>query len=203
MCRRFGGYSPIIFFHFFFFFFFFFFALFQLSFFFSCDTMPWVACGRNSSHSLIPNLVFLSRTDDVDVLLGLSSHHFYQLFPLFRSYSGPSSIRIDTLCAQLILQFFTHHFKTMYTCSIWSEDVRMVLGFCHYFFIIFFCFHFFGLVFRGPISIGIDTLWAQLFLEFSTNHFETMHIFSTWSENVYVVLGIYSYSTDLKLTTLY
>ena len=31
-------------------------------------------------------------------------------------------------------------------------------------------------------------MWAQL-LEFSTDHFETMHICSTWSEDVPVVLG--------------
>ena len=31
-------------------------------------------------------------------------------------------------------------------------------------------------------------MWAQLLLVFSTNHFETMHICSTWSEDVRVVL---------------
>ena len=56
-----------------------------------------------------------------------------------------------------------------------------------------FFFHFFDLVFfffsSGPITIRIDTLWAQLLLEFSTHHFETMHICSTLSINVCVVLG--------------
>ena len=54
----------------------------------------------------------------------------------------------------------------------------------------------------GPVSSGIDTLWAQL-LEFSTDHFEIMHICSTWSEDVRAVLGLSSCYTDLKLTTLY
>ena len=63
---------------------------------------------------------------------------------------------------------------------------------------------FFDLVFfPGPISIGIDTLWAQLLLEFFTNHFETMHICSTWTEDVRVVLGLSTYHTDLKVSTLY
>ena len=54
--------------------------------------------------------------------------------------------------------------------------------------------------FPGPITIGIDTLWAQLLIEVSTNHFETTHICCTWSEDVHVVS---SYHTDLKVTTLY
>ena len=75
--------------------------------------------------------------------------------------------------------------------------MRVVLGVSsHYFFINF--SHFFDKFFPGPISIGIDTLWAQLLLEFSTNHFGTMHICSTWSEDVPVVLGFSSCHTDLK-----
>ena len=61
----------------------------------------------------------------------------------------------------------------------------------------------FDLVFSGPVSIGIDTLWPQLLMDFSTNHFETMHICSTWFEDVRVVFGLSSYHTDLKVTTLY
>ena len=49
-------------------------------------------------------------------------------------------------------------------------------------------FHFFDLVFfSGPISIRIDILWAQLLSDFSTNHLENMHTYSTWSEDVHVV----------------
>ena len=79
------------------------------------------------------------------------------------------------------------------------------LKMCVCFWVIFSLFviifsHFFDLVFPGPISIGKDTLCL---LEFSTDHFETMHICSTWSEDVCVVLGLSSYYTDLKLTTIY
>ena len=42
------------------------------------------------------------------------------------------------------------------------------------------------------IAIRIDTLWAQLLLEFSTDHFETMHTCSTWSVDVHVVLELSS-----------
>ena len=47
--------------------------------------------------------------------------------------------------------------------------------------------------FPSCITIRIDTLWAQLLLEFSTDHFETMHICFTWSEDVHLVLGLSSY----------
>ena len=76
----------------------------------------------------------------------------------------------------------------MQTCSAWSEDVRVVLGLAsHYLFIFLFSLFFF--CFPGPISIRIDTLWTQLVLEFSVDQFETtsMHICSTWSEDVCVV----------------
>ena len=54
-------------------------------------------------------------------------------------------------------------------------------------------FHFFNLVFfSGQITITIDTLWEQLLLEFSTDHFETIHNCSTWSVDVHVVLGLSS-----------
>ena len=52
-----------------------------------------------------------------------------------------------------------------------------------------------------PISTGIDTLWVQLLLEFPTNHFGIMHICSTWSEDVRVVLRLSSYCSDLKVTS--
>ena len=45
----------------------------------------------------------------------------------------------------------------------------------------------------GPITIGIDTLWAQIPLEFSTEHFETMHI--CCGLNMYVWIS--SFYTDL------
>ena len=37
--------------------------------------------------------------------------------------------------------------------------------------------------------IDIITLWAQLLLEFSTDHFETKRTCSTWSVDVHVVWG--------------
>ena len=49
--------------------------------------------------------------------------------PLFRQFfPGPISIRIDILCAQLLSDFSTDYLDTMLTCSVWSEDVRVVLG---------------------------------------------------------------------------
>ena len=48
----------------------------------------------------------------------------------------------------------------------------------------------FYLDFPGPITIRIDTLWAKLLHEFSTDHFETVHTGSTWFVDVHVVLGL-------------
>ena len=49
-----------------------------------------------------------------------------------------------------------------------------------------------ALLFSGQITIRMDTLWVQLHLEFSTDHFETMHTCSTLSVNVRVVFGLSS-----------
>ena len=40
-------------------------------------------------------------------------------------------------------------------------------------------------VFPSTFTLGV--LWAQLLLQFCTDHFETLHVFSSWYEDVYVV----------------
>ena len=76
-----------------------------------------------------------------------------------------------------LLEFSTNHFETTCTCSASSVNVHMVFGLSSLFFFINF-FYFFNLVFFPvSISIIIGTLWAQLLLEVSTHHFETMHTF--------------------------
>ena len=54
--------------------------------------------------------------------------------------------------------------------------------------------------FLGLISIGIETLWAQLLLELFWNY---AYLFCMVWKCVFVVLGLSSYHTDLKVTTLY
>ena len=39
-----------------------------------------------------------------------------------------------------------------------------------------------------PSTFTLGVLWAQLILQFFTNHFETLHMFSSWYEDVHVVL---------------
>ena len=91
---------------------------------------------------------------------------------------------MGSLWTQLLLQFLTELFETLQAFLSWSEDVLLVLGLSsRYLFINF--FHFFELVFLFVCFFGFffffffrrDTLRAQLLLEFSTDHFETMHIF--------------------------
>ena len=50
---------------------------------------------------------------------------------------------------------------------------------------------------ESPSSIDLSdenilgTLWAQLLLQFSTDCFETLQVFSAWNEDVHVVLVKY------------
>ena len=127
--------------------------------------------------------------------LGYPPIIFYQLFfSLFDVFQVRISIRIETLWVLLLLQFSTHHFKL---CILVLHGLKMCVWFRGYPPIIFYqLFHCFDLVFSRS-STGIDTLWVQL-LEFFTNHFETMHICFTWSDDVQVVLGLSSYHTILK-----
>ena len=79
-------------------------------------------------------------------------------------------------------------------CIFVLHDLKMCVWFCGYPPIIFYqLFTLYTYFFPGPISIGVDTLWAQLLLEFYTNHFKTMHICATWSEDVRVVSRLSSY----------
>ena len=101
--------------------------------------MAWETCRRNSSIVLYQTFwnfaAVLSWSEDVHVLLGLSSHHlFLSTFSLFIDvFQVPVSISLGTSWVQLILEFPTHHFQTMrHTCSTWSEDVRVVLGLSSY-----------------------------------------------------------------------
>ena len=55
--------------------------------------------------------VFLSWSEDVHVILELSSYYLLStFFPFFDVVLGLISIRIDTLWVQLIIQFSTYHF---------------------------------------------------------------------------------------------
>ena len=45
-------------------------------------------------------------------------------------------------------------------------------------------YFFYNIFIYSSSSFRIDTLWTQLLLVFSTDHFETMHTYSTWSVDV-------------------
>ena len=150
------------------------FALFQLFFF---PVVTGWACGRTSSYSFIPNFLnirscFYYGLKTCMCFWGYPPITFYQPFPLFwRCFSLLISIRIGTLWEQLILHFSTHHFLLV------LSGLKMCVWFWGYPPIIFLSifFYFFDLVFSpNPISILIVTLWAQLLLQFSTDHFKTM-----------------------------
>ena len=73
----------------------------------------------------------------------------------------------------------------------------MVLGLSSYNFLSTFSI-FSTWFFLGPVSIKTYILWAQLLLDFSTDHLETMHTCSSWSEDVHIVLSLY-----FQLVTLF
>ena len=88
------------------------------------------------------------------------------------------------------LTVLTNLFETLQEFLSWSEDVHLVLGLSSRYFFFYQLFPLFRQFFPGSITIGIDTLWAQLLLEFSTDHFETMRTYSTSHVNVHEVLGL-------------
>ena len=83
---------------------------------------------QNEMSSLWTQLLLQFYTDlKMHVVLGLSSQYFWSLFST-SFFPGPITIRLDTLWAQLLLEFSTNHFETNLTCTSWSEDVHVVLG---------------------------------------------------------------------------
>ena len=86
----------------------------------------------------------------------------------------------------LFYSFIPNIFKVCKCFYRGPEDVHMLLELSSkYFYTTFSTFLTF--FFSDPISIRKDTLWAQLFLEFSTDHFETMHTCYRWSEDVRLI----------------
>ena len=100
---------------------------------------------------------------------------------------------MGSLWMQLLLQFLTDLFGTLQVFLSWSEDVHLVLGLSSHYYLSTFSNFYDLFFFSGPMTIRIDTLWEQLLLEFSTDHFETMHTCSTWSVDVHVALGLSSH----------
>ena len=94
------------------------------------------------------------------MVLGLSSHYLLSTFSVFSTkfFSRFVLYYNRYLVGATPLEFSTNHFETTHSCSTLSEDVHVVLGLssCFFFFFINF-FHFFDLVFPGPISIRIDS----------------------------------------------
>ena len=88
--------------------------------------------------------------------------------------------------AQLLLQFYTDCFETLH---VFPYGMRMCMWFgynCYNIFCHF--FHIVNLVIFHPRYIDSGyLLWAQLLLQFCTDGFETLHMFSSWYEDVHVV----------------
>ena len=146
--------------------------------------------------------VFLSWSDDVHVLIWLTSHLFLSTFSTFQSCLFQVWLVLEYIpCG--CNSSYSFPFITFKLCRLVLHGLKMCMWFWGYTPVIFFYHFFFSLFFYfpGPISTRIDTLWAQILLEFSTNHFETTYVCSTWSEDVCCGFGVILLSYRLKLTT--
>ena len=83
----------------------------------------WVPCVRNSSYSLILNLLKLHRCCDhalkICISFGYNPQiifcHFFAILtlPFFRHFDNESEWTVGTMCAQLLLQFNTNSLETL------------------------------------------------------------------------------------------
>ena len=162
----FGVILPLSFFFFFFFFFFFNFLLFFNLIVFSCATMTLVACRCNFLYSLYQTFLnfagVLSWSEDVHILLCLSFHHFYQHFIHFFVFSGPISIRIDPLWAQLNTSYsFTPIIFKL--CILILHGLNMCVWFAGYSpVLLFFFFFFFFLLSLFRVQLELVKMYRYL-----------------------------------------
>ena len=106
--------------------------------------------------------------------------------PSVRPFVFPSTFTLGVLWAQLLLQFCTDHFETLHVFSPWYEDVHALWDRIVRLFLSLFphckLSHF------SPQYIDSRyLLWAQLLLQFYTDCCETLHVISSWYEDVQVV----------------
>ena len=84
---------------------------------------------------------------------------------------------------QLILQFYADSIETSHVLRPWSEDVHIFVYNSH------FCpfFHKMNLViFPSQNEWILGILCTQLLLQFYADSFETLQVFSSWSEDVHI-----------------
>ena len=177
MCMWFWGYSAIFFFQLF--------PLFSLSF-FRCNMMMWVSCMCNFSYISIPLFetfqVFLAWSPGLDIILNYC-HFFCFLSPdvsrrdlLKWVYPSVDTMRWVACGHNSAYSFIPICLKL---CRCFCHGLKMcmrLLGLSSHFLFINFFKLFLLSVFQ--VRLLLDTLWAKL-LEFSIDHFETMHTYST------------------------
>ena len=130
----------------------------------------WLPCKRNSLYNFMPV--------------------FMQLCTSFFSMVWRCACGLDS-----ILQLIFVTFPLCYLCQFWQvrhQLHRSSIYFCRT------CFSMGDLgvqvsvrssfrPFVRPSTFTLGVLWAQLLLQFCTDRFETLHVFSSWYEDVHVV----------------
>ena len=89
---------------------------------------------------------------------------------------------------QLLLQFYTDCFETLHVFSSWYEDVYVVWVKLLEHFLLLFPHCELIVIFHPQYIDNGYLLLTQLLLQFCTDRFETLHMFSSWYEDVHVVL---------------
>ena len=99
-------------------------------------------------------------------------------------------VTVGTLWAQLLIQFYTDLFETLYMFSPWSWDnaygLDIILELIFVTFSTLWTSSFSDLRFYESLET-VGTLWAQLLIQFYTDPYATLHMFLPWSGDVHVV----------------
>ena len=99
-------------------------------------------------------------------------------------------VTVGTLWVQLLIQFYTELFETLYMffTMVWrcAYGLDIILELIFVTFSTLWTLSFSDLRFYESLET-VGTLWAQLFIKFYTNLYETLHMFLPWSGDVHVV----------------
>ena len=156
----------------------------------------WVSCERNSSYSFLPIFLKLCRCFlhgvRMCIWFGYNCliifYHFFHFVNLviFRPQCIDTEYLVSATPHTILYQSFwnfAHVFSMVWRCAC-GLDIILEL--------IFVTFSTLGTLsfsdlrfYENVVTVG--TLWAQLLIQFYTDLFETLYMFSPWSGDVYMV----------------
>ena len=158
--------------------------------------LPRVSCEHNSSYSFVPIFLKLCRCFHNGMRMctwfgyncKIIFYHFFLFANLvfFRPQCIDSLYLVSATPHTVLYRSFwnfAHVFSMVRRCA-WDLDVILALIFVTFSTLQTFSFSDLRL-YESVVTVG--ALWAQLLIQFYTNLFETLHMFSPWSGDVHVV----------------